>query len=82
MAITTIEAVNIGQAQLEGYCDCGESWGFMGHVKFKAMYRCPTCCEIHDITQCAAWPISCIECKACGDNLECALLPVEGVTFR
>ena len=82
MALVTIEATSINQTCCEGDCTCGESWGFMGHAHFNASYRCPTCNEIHDLVQCAAWPISCIDCKACGDNLECNLTPVEGVSFR
>jgi len=82
MPLLTIEAQNISQTRLDGYCDCGENWGFFGHSKFAASYRCPICGSQHDLVQCAAWPITCIDCEACGDKLECALLPVEGVSFR
>ncbi len=82
MHTMAIEAQNIEQTPLEGYCDCGENWGFFGHTKFKTSYRCPTCGDTHDMTQCAAWPITCIECPACGDHIECALTPVKGVSFR
>ena len=82
MSIITVVAINIGQAGCDGACKCGENWGFMGHSHFNASYRCPTCNEIHALTQCAAWPISSVECEVCGDNLECSLTPVKGVNFR
>jgi hypothetical protein len=82
MPITTLEATSISQTRCDGYCDCGENWGYFGHSKFEASYRCPTCNEVHDLMQCAAWPVSCIDCEVCGDTIECALSPVEGVSFR
>ena len=64
-----------------GDCNCGEHWGYMGHKAYFADYVCE-CGHSFKLLQCAAWPITCMDCPACGSELECMLADQKGVNYR
>ncbi len=67
----------------KGYHNCGEQWGFMGeHRHYQSDYECPTCKGVTTHPQCAAWPISVVECPGCFEGLELGLSERTGVRFR
>ncbi len=66
-----------------GYHSCGEQWGWCGeHKHYLSDYECPTCKGVTTHSQCAAWPISVVECPLCWESLELGLSERKGVRFR
>ncbi len=66
-----------------GYHSCGENWGFLSeHLCFSATYRCPACDEPITIDQCAAWPITQMDCPHCYETISCELSDQKGCVLR
>lgn len=70
MTTTTLHPINVED---HGYHSCGENWGLCNeHRHFIGTYICE-CGERHIIGQCAAWPITEIDCDRCFRTISCEL---------
>jgi transcription elongation factor Elf1 len=57
-----------------GYHKCNAEYGWCGeHRAFRATYECPECGHVFEIDQCAAWPITVLDCGGCFVSLDCEL---------
>ena len=57
-----------------GHHACGEAWGWCGeHMAFVATYTCSSCGHRFTLEQCAAWPITRMDCERCFQQLNCKL---------
>ena len=77
-------AAELVKTEPMGFHTCGEQWGWCGEHKYwAATYECPMCGFRETIEQCAAWPISVIDCPHCLATMHCEMCEaVVGVALR